>query len=225
MAQASPESVLSHWSKLFEGLQASTQEFYQSVDEAIARRQIPGAKTSRVDWHEGGVLTAKREYLRVMRGRYMFDICAAPFGNGFFVSWWHAQAVSPLGPLALALLMLYGLGGIAFSFKKFGFFLGFFVAIVGLPLLFWLFTRAMNWLREGRREGWDDALVAMPILGPVYERIFRPQTYYKIDTYLMFQSAVHAAVLEVVDQLTTAKGLRALAESERKPVMREFYQK
>lgn len=219
--QASPESVLSHWSKLLEGLQASPQEFYASVEEAVKARQIPGAELSRVDWHEGGILSARREYLRVMRGRYMFDICGAPFGNGFFVSSWLAEAQSPFGPLALAALILYGLVGIAFSFKQFGFFLGLFVAAIGLPVVFWIFTRWMNTVREG----WDDPLVAMPFLGPLYERIFRPQTYYKIDTYLMFQAAVHAAVMEVVDGLTTAKGLRALSESDRKPVMKEFFRK
>ena len=42
---------------------------------------------------------------------------------------------------------------------------------------------------------------------------------------LMFQKAVHNAVLEVIDEMTTANGLRALGESERKPIMREFYQR
>jgi hypothetical protein len=50
-------------------------------------------------------------------------------------------------------------------------------------------------------------------------------TYYRIDTTLMFQKAIHNAVLEVIDEMTTAKGLRALGEHDRKPVMREFYQR
>ena len=32
--------------------------------------------------------SANRQYLRMHRGKHAFDICAAPFGNGFFVSWW-----------------------------------------------------------------------------------------------------------------------------------------
>ena len=56
-------------------------------------------------------------------------------------------------------------------------------------------------------------------------RAARPATYYRIDTMLMFQKAVHNAVLEVIDEMTTANGLRALGESERKPIMREFYQR
>lgn len=221
MAQASPESVKSHWSKLLEGMQASSQEFYVSVEEAVKKRQIPDAKISRVDWHEGGMFSAKREYLRVERGRYMFDICAAPFGNGFFMSTWLADKQSNYGTLALIALLGGGLLSILYAMNKFGFFIGLAFGLVGLPILFTIFVYMMS----NATEGWDDALVAMPFLGPIYERIFRPQTYYKIDTYLMFQSSVHSAVLEVVDQMTTAKGLRALSESERKPVMKEFHQK
>jgi hypothetical protein len=39
----------------------------------------------------------------------------------------------------------------------------------------------------------------------------------------MFQSIAHTAVLRVLDGLTNAKGLRALSESERKPLMRDFF--
>jgi hypothetical protein len=59
-------------------------------------------------------------------------------------------------------------------------------------------------------------------LGPIYERIFRPETYYKIDTLLMFQQSVHNAVMEAVDQVTGAKGVRALSELERKPALLHF---
>ena len=48
---------------------------------------------------------------------------------------------------------------------------------------------------------------------------------HKVDTTLMFQSVVHTAVLEVVEQLLSAKGARPLTELERKPIMREFYQR
>jgi len=75
------------------------------------------------------------------------------------------------------------------------------------------------------KEGWDDALVAMPFLGSVYERLFRPETYYKMDTALMFQEAIRNSVLEVVDGLTSAKGVRALTELERKPILREFHRR
>jgi len=39
----------------------------------------------------------------------------------------------------------------------------------------------------------------------------------------MFQSLVHSAVLEVVDDITKAKGLKALAPNERVTKMRDFF--
>lgn len=218
MPRASVATVLSHWYHLIENFQASPMDFYASIETAVKRREVPNAVTSRVDWKEGGILSAQREYLRVSRGRHVFDICAAPFGTGFFVSSWLAETESPFGPLALFILIILLFGGMGLSFQEFGFFWGLLFIFIGFPILFWLFVAFMN----TQQEGWDDALVAMPLLGPLYERIFRPETYYKIDTVLMFQQAVHAAVLEAVDQITSAKGIRALSEFERKPILREF---
>ena len=76
-------------------------------------------------------------------------------------------------------------------------------------------------MREGNIEG-ESTVLAMPLVGWVYERIFAPPTYYAIDTALMFQEAVHNAVLEVIDCMTANKGIRALTEAERKPVMKRF---
>lgn len=48
-------------------------------------------------------------------------------------------------------------------------------------------------------------------------------TSFRHDTALMFQESVRAAVLEVVDGITKAKGLRALSELERKPILTSFF--
>ncbi len=213
--------TLSHWYTLMENFQASPMEFYASVETAIQKRQVPHCEISRVDWREGGVLSAKREYLRVSRGRHNFDVCAAPFGTGFFVSWWLSSTQSSLGPLAL-LLLITGLPiAMSLAMAAFGFFWGFLITAIGVPLLFWMFVKFMS----TAKEGWDDALVAMPFLGPIYERVFRPETYYKMDAALMFQEAIRNSVLEVVDGLTSAKGVRALTELERKPILREFHRR
>jgi hypothetical protein len=219
MAMApAPTDALSHWYNLIEDFQASSMEFYASVEVAIQKHQVPDCEISRVDWREGGVLSARREYLRVSRGRHSFDICAAPFGTGFFVSWWLSSTQSSLGPLALLLLIVGLVIAMSVAMGVFGFFWGLLFFLVGVPLLFWMFVNFMS----QANEGWDDALVAMPFLGPVYERIFHPETYYKMDTALMFQEAIRHSVLEVVDGLTSAKGVRALTELERKPILREL---
>jgi len=167
MAKASPAVVISHWYHLIENLQASPLEFYKAVEHAIEKRQVPDAKRSRVDWREGGLLSARREYLRVRRKDHVFDICGAPYGTGFFVSWW-------LGALPSGFLGL---------------------------------------------------LAAIPWIGALVRTFIRPDTYYKMDSALMFQQATHAAVQEAVDGMTNAKGIRALTELERKPILREFYKR
>lgn len=153
--------VLSHWYTLIEGLQESSQEFYTGVESALGSREIGDLDISRIDYKEGAIFSSSREYLRVRRKEYLFDICAAPYGNGFFVSWWMGESPGTL---------------------------------------------------------WNMVLV-IPILGPLLLNMLRPITYYQQDTYLMFQESVRKAVLEVVDSITEAKGLRALSDTERKPVM------
>lgn len=39
-----------------------------------------------MEFSEGGLLSVKRDYLRLMRERLVFDICAAAFGTGYFFS-------------------------------------------------------------------------------------------------------------------------------------------
>lgn len=167
MPRGEPAIIISHWNSMLENLGASSQAFYAQLEQALAKRQVPDVKISRIYHKEGGAFSAKREYLQVRRREHVFYVCGAPFGNSFFVSWWLGEVVS--GFLAL--------------------------------------------------------LSSIPVLGALVQRFLRPMTYYRIDTALMFQSLTHSAVLEVVDGLMTAKGLRALPDLERKPVLRDFFQR
>jgi len=65
----------------------------------------------------------------------------------------------------------------------------------------------------------DAWLMRMPLLYKFYERITRRNTYYRIDLILMFQSAVQAAVMEVVDKHIETQNLKPLSEWERKPTL------
>jgi len=89
---ARDQVVISHWYHLAENLQESSQQFYSLLEETIKKRNLPEVRLSRVDYKEGGIFSAKREYLRVERKEYIFDVCAAPFGNNFFISWWLSQS-------------------------------------------------------------------------------------------------------------------------------------
>ena len=216
--QAAPDVVISHWSTLIEGFQASPLSFFKSVEEALARREIPETKKSRVDYKEAGLLSANREYLRVQREKLVFDVCAAPFGTGFFVSYWLAEDRLKLNPL-VKLLVIFGILGVsALLFWQAGLVGGF------LLLTLIVFGGMLGAQMAASAGDFDDEIVvALPLLGALYVWLFRPATYYRIDSMSMFQKAVHNSVLEVIDSMTAEKGIRALSEADRKPMMREFY--
>jgi hypothetical protein len=158
--------IISHWYTGLENFNTSSQQFYQALDAAIKKRQIPDLRVGRSFYSEGGLLSAKREYLRVQRKDLFFDVCAAPFGTGFFVSWW----LTKMPPGCLLTLT-----------------------------------------------------AGIPVINTIVLLFAPPFTHYRIDTALMFQTATHSAVLEVVDSITASQGIRGLSEAERKPVMSEFY--
>ncbi|MBS1618356.1 MAG: hypothetical protein JST76_07550 [Bacteroidetes bacterium] len=83
-----------HWQHTFDGVEFGAEEFYLKVQECITRREIPGVKFSRVNYSESGLLGARREYLHVVKGEFIYDICAAPFAKGFFVSMWYVERPS-----------------------------------------------------------------------------------------------------------------------------------
>jgi len=207
-----PAVVFSNWYHLLEGLQESSKGFYSSLEEAIKKRELPEVLVSRVDYREGGILSAEREYLRAERKGLLFDVCAAPFGTGFFVSWWLGKdRPSPLLPTLAALLVVCLLF----------WFVGLLFGLIALVVLFFL----LGALISGGGAEWSAYLLVIPLIGPLFERLFMPATYYTIDTTLMFQESVRRSVLEVIDQMTQAKGLRALSESERKPILRNIFKR
>jgi len=189
------DTVLSHWSKLLEGVQESPQAFYASVTDAVKKREIPDTNISTIEWPEGGPGSAKRLYLRVERGGNVIDICGAPFGNAFFASSWLCGP-----PPNITKALLAAVGGVALA--------GYLVtnlSLVRTALLVLDFFFILG-------------VVALGIIRPLFLPP-RP-TFYRMDTADMFYTAVHNAVTEAVDQLTTSKGVRGLTAEEQKPIMR-----
>lgn len=165
MGQVVPTTVISHWNHRVEGVQQSSNDFYGEIERFLKGQNVEDVKTERVNMSEGGIFSSKREYLQVRRGEHVFHVCAAPYGTGFFISWW-------LGIIE---------------------------------------SRIWAWLGQ------------LPVVGVLVQKFLRPMTYYKLDTALMFQSITHSSVMAVLDGLSDTKGVRALTESERKPIMREFF--
>lgn len=85
---AESAEVISHWHQSVDGLSTSTLEYYDAIEKALRDKDVAGLQIERAFASESGLLSAKREYLRIRYGRLMFDICGAPCGRDFFFSWW-----------------------------------------------------------------------------------------------------------------------------------------
>jgi hypothetical protein len=81
-------NVLSHWSHFFQSFAMSSNVFYEELEKTLQSHEMPNAQISKTTHKEGGILSAAREYLRIKHGDIVFDVCAAPFGKDFFISWW-----------------------------------------------------------------------------------------------------------------------------------------
>jgi len=217
-----PDGVLSHWHTLFEDFSTSTQDFYRLVEEAIRRRNLPGIEISRVLFGEGGIGTAKREYLRISRNRVAFDICSAPYGNGHFFSWWLAKIpakyglLTVLGIVILCLPVWAVFQGILLKMLEgscFGMILVPLTFLLGIPVI----LLALGLAVERGLFGDEEWVLSTPWIGYLYAVVFTPTTYYRLDTAMMFRDSVRVAVNEVINALREEKGLRLLGEEELLP--------
>ena len=102
--------VNANWHHLLRDTKHSAQDFYGQAEKIIKQRDIPDCKYSRVTFSDGGFFSEKREYLRVARKEYVFDICAAPFGKDFFISWWLGETESGASALRTYLMQLPVIG-------------------------------------------------------------------------------------------------------------------
>lgn len=225
-----PEEFHSHWPKLIENLTFPQCDFYGRVEEALAQRLVPELIVSRVDWAEGGPLSPRREYLRLTRERLEFDICAAPFGTGFFVSIWLREKPLRISAFkSLLVLIVLGLAIFLIAQPRFGssfvYFGGFgtfvdYTAIVMFTIVLLALGFVCLLVCFGLRL--DNVLIRIPIIGTIYERFVRRVTLYRIDQKCMYQAAVHSAVTQVIDEICKPQGIAPLSELDRRPVSRDL---
>ena len=107
--------------------------------------------------------SGKRTYLRVSREGLNFDICAAPFGTGYFFSWWLAKiprilldfavlfGIAVLGLIFLGIFLQQGCGGM----------------LVGTIMFFGMLFGAGAVVRYSDL-GWEPTVLSMPITGFIY---------------------------------------------------------
>lgn len=91
--------LLGNWEHTVLGLQYSVQDFYRALEIVIRNMQIPNIKIEYVTYPESGVFSPRRIYQRIIRKDIYFDICAAPLGINFFVSYRLFQKQGFLGNL------------------------------------------------------------------------------------------------------------------------------
>ena len=213
------DEVLDHWISFADGFNLPPEEFYGAVEKELAARKVPSMEMSRVEYAEGGLLSGKRVYLRMIRERLAFDMCAAPFGTSYFFSCrtvhsppqvrlWHIAAALALFYLVFSLLLKY-LGLL-------------FAGIALLALLIAIVETFRNAVALGLAD-LDNALMKIPVVGPIYENWFRKETYYRQDARLAYLNIVPGIIKGVAEEVTGAKGTKLVRQYERAPIFGDLY--
>lgn len=194
------------------------KDFYAHLESELKAREVPNLEIKRVDFAEGGLLSTDRTYLRMQRETLIFDICAAQFGKSFFFSCRFADI--PVEVTIWHLITLFALIVVGFYlflnlFAAWGFI--YFIAFVlaGIYVL-------RNAISLGLRD-LDVTLSKSPLLGPIYMRYLRRETYYRHDTRLMYCDTVNELTKEAVQAVTGAKGLEIIRMNEHCPLLEELY--
>jgi hypothetical protein len=214
-----PEEIRPPTYALIDGFQTSTDAFYQSIEDELAVRQVPGLELMRLDYHEGGILSAKRDYLRMRRERLTFDLCSAPFGTSWFFSYRFGEIPAPLPILqlgfVLALTAGLGLGYVSLFGPVWG------GAVIGMTVLgFGLILR--NALTLGLTD-FDAWLLAVPVFGRVYEILFRKATFFRQDTRFMYAEMLERVIQEKIREVTAAEGIERVEFMESKPDVHPWF--
>ena len=210
--------VSNYWIVSANGSPLSPLEFYEAVKRELSALKIPGLEISRQEYAEGGVLSAKRIYLRVMRERLVFLVCVAPFGTHYFFSCrtihspatlklWHALVVGLFFAAILGFERFWGLNLTI-------------IVLFGLISAIGLMFR--NTLTIGLADI-DSALLKIPVAGPIYEQFFRKDTYHRQDTRIMYLDTIPAVIQGLVDEFTAAKGVKLIREHPAAPILEELY--
>ncbi len=211
--------VGSHWYAPLDNFNTSSEAFYAEIEKELQVRQVPGLEMSRVEFAEGGLLSAKRVYLRMVRERLVFDVCAAPFGTSYFFSLRFAEipAIIKLWEVLVLLGMLLLL--FLLSVRLVGLFLGPILLLGLLGLCAWIMRNA---IALGLQD-LDANLIRTPVVGPIYETFLRKETYYRHDTRLMYLSTVDTVVKQKVEEVTAAKGVKLESVHEHSPILKDLY--
>lgn len=80
--------VVSRWNVLIPNFNHSSQDFYDALIQELDAHEVNGLKRVVYPRITRGAFSRKRNYLIVKYDDFLIEICAAPFGKSFFVSYW-----------------------------------------------------------------------------------------------------------------------------------------
>ena len=100
-----------------------------------------------------------------------------------------------------------------------GFWKGSFAVLVIIGCGIWM---ARNAVSMGGQD-LDAFLLNAPVIGSIYERFFRKETYYRIDTRLMFLESIDAIVKMKVEEVTAKNGVKLVSIRQHAPLFDELY--
>lgn len=95
--------ILSHGHRRYVAPPFSPSAFYKEIEQQVDAKKIGNVNIDTVNFSEGGLLSANREYLRIRYKDYFFYVCAAPFGTGYFVSWWLGDNGHPIRDILVSI--------------------------------------------------------------------------------------------------------------------------
>ena len=200
-----------HWT--FDQFECSPSEFYDGIEQELKVRELPGLFIERIEHKEGGVLSAKRVYLRMRRERLVFDVCLAPFGIHWFCSRRYSLINYSLREWEVMVVLLLLAGVEWFYVSLFGLILG--SSLLGASVIT-LALLMRNSVALGLYD-LDAALLQIPVIGAIYETLLRKETYYREDTRAAYVSIVDAVLKVKIDELAEQKGAKLVAYKDATP--------
>ena len=224
-----------------DGRHFSSLEFYNQIEADLKERRVPRLRSKRVEFHEGSRLSDKRLYLRLARERFSFEVCAAPFGSGYFFTLRFVEV--PRGGWVMLLLLILGvntalallllLGNYMVNQASGWFWVGLGIADIAaiVALVAYNARRDAEFPPDPLDEtdpvqempDFDAFVLGLPVIGEWYERI-RKETYYRYDTRLMYQTIVSEVVEKRVEELVAAKGVKLMRPPFEDGTMQDFFQ-
>src|ERR1041385_1681560 len=171
--------------ELIPNLSYSAQDFYALVMTKVAAREVPTMETQFLRMSQGGPATAKRLYLQLRRERMFIEICAMQFGNGFFVSErvFERKVRGPVWRMLGGLLLLAVVSGVVWSR------LGWIYGVLTFTGLIALTLSLMRLAAGNAADTLDRTLSDLSVIGPVYEWLFHPNTFFREDTNMAYREA------------------------------------